>query len=109
MRRPLVGSQDSANIHSSVPISVQVPPINLYTSVVDFIYFRRPVEEALNRLATHHSTATPVHLTRTLLVFPSPGLGQSTPPHARGTHLCNRRRAGSGRSRPRSIRTHSGH
>ena len=25
-----------------------MPPINLYTSVVDFIYFRRPVEEALN-------------------------------------------------------------
>ena len=43
--RGLVGSQNGANIHSSVPTSLQA--INLYTSVVDFIHFRRLVESAL--------------------------------------------------------------
>ena len=43
----LVGSQDGANTHSSVPKSLQYLATNLYISVVDFIYFRRPVEEAL--------------------------------------------------------------
>ena len=45
--RGLVGSQNGINIHSSGPISLQDPAINLYTSVVDFIYFRWPVELAL--------------------------------------------------------------
>ena len=45
--RGLVGSQNGTNIHSSVPISLQDPVINLYTLVVDFIYFHRPVEEAI--------------------------------------------------------------
>ena len=39
--RGLVGSQNGANIHSSVQTSLQDPAINLYTSVVDLIYFRR--------------------------------------------------------------------
>ena len=46
--RGLVSSQNCANIRTSMPISLQDLAINLYTSVVDFIYFRRPVEEALN-------------------------------------------------------------
>ena len=41
--RGLVGSQDGTNIHSSVPISLYYLPINLDTSVADFIYFRRLV------------------------------------------------------------------
>ena len=45
--RGLNGSQNGTNIHTSVPISVQVPPTNLYTSVFDFIYFRRLVESPL--------------------------------------------------------------
>ena len=45
--RGLIGSQDGANIPSSVPTSLQDPAINLYKSVVDFIYFRRLVEWAL--------------------------------------------------------------
>ena len=48
--RGLVSSQNSANIHSLVPISLQDPAINLYTSVVDFIYFRCLVESALYTL-----------------------------------------------------------
>ena len=43
----LVGSQNGANIHSSLPTSLQDPAINLYTSVVDFIYFRRLMESPL--------------------------------------------------------------
>ena len=43
----LVGSQNSANIHSSVPISLWDPSINPYTSVVDFIHFHRLVESPL--------------------------------------------------------------
>ena len=43
----LVGSQEGANIHWSVPTSLLYPPTNLYTSVDDFIYFRRLVESAL--------------------------------------------------------------
>ena len=45
--RGLFISQNSANIHLSVPTSPQYPPTNLYTSVVDFIYFCWVVEEAL--------------------------------------------------------------
>ena len=45
--RGLVGSQNGANIHMSVPQSLQYLPTNLYTSVVDFIYFRRLVESPL--------------------------------------------------------------
>ena len=40
-------SQIGPNIHWSVPTSLMDPTINLYTSVVDFIYFRRLVELAL--------------------------------------------------------------
>ena len=43
----LVVSQNSANIYLSVPTSLQYLPTNLYKSVVDFVYFRRLVEEAL--------------------------------------------------------------
>ena len=43
----LIGSQDGANIPSSVPNSLQDPAINLYKSVVDFIHVRRLVEWAL--------------------------------------------------------------
>ena len=43
----LIGSQDGANIPSSVPTSLQDPVINLYKSVVDFIHVRRLVEWAL--------------------------------------------------------------
>ena len=43
----LIGSQNGANIHSSVLTSLQYPTIKLYTSVVDFIHFRRLVESAL--------------------------------------------------------------
>ena len=43
----LIGSQNGTNIRTSVPISVQVPPTNLHTSVVDFIYFRQLVESPL--------------------------------------------------------------
>ena len=46
--RGLVSSQNGANIHWSVPTSLQDPAINLYTSVVDFIYFRRLVESPLD-------------------------------------------------------------
>ena len=45
----LVGSQDSTNIHLSVPISLYYLPTNLDTSVADFIYFRRLVESLLER------------------------------------------------------------
>ena len=46
--RGFVGSQNGANIHRSVPISLCHLPTNLYTSAVDFVKFRRLVEEALN-------------------------------------------------------------
>ena len=45
--RPLVVCQNGPNINTSVPKSLQYPATNLFTSVVDFIYFRRLVEEAL--------------------------------------------------------------
>ena len=45
--RALVGSQDGAYFHWSVPSSLCYLPTNLYTSVVDFIYVRPPVESAL--------------------------------------------------------------
>ena len=45
--RGSVGSQDSAYFHWSVPTSLCYLPANLYTSVVDFIYVRPPVESAL--------------------------------------------------------------
>ena len=45
--RALVGSQDGAYFHWSVPTSLCYLPTNLYTSVVDFIYVRRLVESAL--------------------------------------------------------------
>ena len=45
--RGIVGSQDSAYFHLSVPTCLCYLPTNLYTSVVDFIYVRRPVESAL--------------------------------------------------------------
>ena len=51
----IIGSQDGANIPSSVPTSLQDPAINLYKSVVDFIHFRRLVEWAL-KPAAHHSS-----------------------------------------------------
>ena len=44
----LVFSQDSTNIHESVPTSLVSPATNLYTSVVVFIDFRRLVESTLN-------------------------------------------------------------
>ena len=43
----LVGSKNGAKIHWSVPTSLQDPAINLYTSVVDFLKFRRLVESPL--------------------------------------------------------------
>ena len=43
----LIGRQNGANIHSSVPTSLQYPTIKLYTSVLDFFHFRRLVESAL--------------------------------------------------------------
>ena len=46
--RSLVVSQNGSNIHSSVTTSLQYPATNLYTLVVDFIYFRLLVEPALN-------------------------------------------------------------
>ena len=49
----LICSQNGANIHSSVPTSLQYPTINLYTSVVDFIYFRPLVESPLFPLLCH--------------------------------------------------------
>ena len=45
--RGLVGSQNGSNFHSSVRTYLQNPVTNLYTSVVDFIHFRRLVEPAL--------------------------------------------------------------
>ena len=45
--RGQIGSQNGTTIHWSVPTSLQDPAINLYTSVVDFIYFRRLVESPL--------------------------------------------------------------
>ena len=45
--RGLIGSKNGTNIHWSVPTSLQDPAINLYTSVVDFIYFRRLMESPL--------------------------------------------------------------
>ena len=42
----LVVSQNGANIHMSVPTSFCHLATNLYTSVVDFVRFRRLVEEA---------------------------------------------------------------
>ena len=45
--RGLIGSQKGANIHTSVPLSVQVPPTNLYTLVVDFIHSCWLVESPL--------------------------------------------------------------
>ena len=52
--RGLVGSQDGTNIHSSVPTSLYYLPTNLYTSVVDFLYVRRLVESALERIECSH-------------------------------------------------------
>ena len=49
--RGLVGSQNGANIHSLVPTSLQDTAINLYMSVVDFIYFCRLVESPLQVLS----------------------------------------------------------
>ena len=46
----LIGSQDGANIPSSLPTSLRDPAINLYKSVVDFIHVRRLVEWTLNML-----------------------------------------------------------
>ena len=46
--RRLVVRQKGVNIHSSVPTSLQYPATNPYTSVVDFMYFRRRVEPALD-------------------------------------------------------------
>ena len=46
--RGLVGSQNGTSIHWSVPISLQDPGINLYTSVVEFFNFRRLVESPLH-------------------------------------------------------------
>ena len=43
----LVGSQNGSNIHKSVPTSLCSPATNLYTSVVDFVKFRRLVESTL--------------------------------------------------------------
>ena len=48
--RGLVGSQNGANIHMSVPKSLQYLPTNLYTSMVDFIFFWRLVESPLDSL-----------------------------------------------------------
>ena len=45
--RPLVVRQNGANIHWSVPTSLHYLPTNLYTSVVDLIYVRRPMESPL--------------------------------------------------------------
>ena len=43
-------SQNSANIHSSMPISLWYLATNLYTSAVDFVKFHRLLEEALERV-----------------------------------------------------------
>ena len=43
----LIRSQNGANIHTLVPTYLQDPAINLYTSVVDLIYFCRLVESPL--------------------------------------------------------------
>ena len=45
--RGVVGSQRGAYYHWSVSTSLQYLPTNLDTSVVDLLYFHRPVEEAL--------------------------------------------------------------
>ena len=45
--RGLVGSQDCAYFHWSVPTSLYYLPTNLYTLVVDFINVLRLVESAL--------------------------------------------------------------
>ena len=45
--RGLIVSQNGANIHKSVPLSLYYLPTNLYILVVDFVQFRRLVEEAL--------------------------------------------------------------
>ena len=42
--------QNGANIHSSVPTSLHYLATNLYTTVVDLIYFHRLIELALNLL-----------------------------------------------------------
>ena len=49
----LVGSQNGANIHWSVPTSLQDPAISLYTSVVDFLKFRLLVESPLKACQFH--------------------------------------------------------
>ena len=43
----LVVSHNGTNIHLLVPTSLNYPATNLYTSVVDLIYFRRSMELAL--------------------------------------------------------------
>ena len=53
---PFVVRQNGANTHSSVPTSLCYLAMNPYTSVVDFIYFRRLVEPAL------HSESLSVYL-----------------------------------------------
>ena len=52
--RASVGSQDGAYFHWSVPTSLCYLPTNLYTSVVDFIYVRPPVESALHPQTRAH-------------------------------------------------------
>ena len=52
----LVGSQNSTNIHRSVPIRLQDPAINLYTSVVDFIHVHRLVESAFKLEEQPHAS-----------------------------------------------------
>ena len=58
--RGLVISQNGANIHPSVPTSLQDPAINLYTSVVDFIHFHRLMEQILHG---HNRRQSVIHAT----------------------------------------------
>ena len=46
--KSLVDSQNGANIHTTVPISLYYLPINLYTSVADYILFSSLMEWALH-------------------------------------------------------------
>ena len=70
--RGLVVSKKGANIHSSVPTSLQDPAINLYTSVVVFLVFCRLVEPGLNPpalLPLRQETVPGPKLTWTQLLF----------------------------------------
>ena len=81
--RGVVGSQRGAYFHWSVSTSLQNLLTNLNTSVVDLLYFRRPVEEAL-KINPTITGVDPVQCWRwPWSVGPRLGGGQITP--TRGT------------------------